>query len=111
MKFTAVASVIMFSLLGIVAGVEVAAPAPLPAGLEARDVNPDTAVFEKRQGCAPSGCLCNKSPGAFCGNEAINPACTNGHAFRCAADGTTCDFGFQLGCTVCNQLFCPGLST
>ncbi|KIL55971.1 hypothetical protein M378DRAFT_173108 [Amanita muscaria Koide BX008] len=107
----AVASLIISTLLGVVAGVKVAVPAPVPVGVEARDVNPVVGPVSEKRRCAPSpGCCCNKSPGDFCGNQTINQACTNGHAFHCSADGSTCDFGFELDCTLCNQLFCPGLS-
>ncbi|ESK94849.1 hypothetical protein Moror_14122 [Moniliophthora roreri MCA 2997] len=44
----------------------------------------------KAQGSAPSGCLCNKIEGTFCGNETVNAACTNLKQFECHTDGSTC---------------------
>ncbi|EEB98662.1 hypothetical protein MPER_01791, partial [Moniliophthora perniciosa FA553] len=49
--------------------------------------NVQAAALEERdlsgRACVPSQCVCNAIQGQFCGNEAINPACTNGHVFEC----------------------------
>ncbi|KAF8742338.1 hypothetical protein AX14_005202 [Amanita brunnescens Koide BX004] len=42
--------------------------------------------------CVPSNCKSNKQPGdLFCGNEAVNPNCLNGHIFTSNGDGSACD--------------------
>ncbi|ESK82718.1 hypothetical protein Moror_5685, partial [Moniliophthora roreri MCA 2997] len=48
------------------------------AALEERDLS--------GRDCVPSNCICNAVQGQFCGNEAVNPACTNGHVFECDVD-------------------------
>ncbi|KIK57882.1 hypothetical protein GYMLUDRAFT_171960, partial [Collybiopsis luxurians FD-317 M1] len=57
--------------------------------------------------CIPSDCACIGGQGQFCGNDAINPACTNGHVFECNAQtGKTCNYGVRDSCVQCGQLQC-----
>ena len=46
-----------------------------------------------KKACTLSECIRINGRGQFCGNEAVNPACTNGHVFECNKDtGKTCDY-------------------
>ncbi|KMQ44679.1 hypothetical protein A7D00_0838 [Trichophyton violaceum] len=60
-----------------------------------------------KRACRPSNCLCNGIQGQFCGNERVNPACTNGHVFECAkSTGKACDYGVRTSCRKCGKLSC-----
>ncbi|KAL0067699.1 hypothetical protein AAF712_005139 [Marasmius tenuissimus] len=61
----------------------------------------------ERRACAPTGCVCNGIRGQFCGNQAVNPACTNGHVFECSnTDSHACDYGIRDSCQKCGKLQC-----
>ncbi|GBF63423.1 hypothetical protein TMEN_6048 [Trichophyton mentagrophytes] len=80
-------------------------PACLAAATGAEIPGPESPL-EKRA-CRPSKCVCNKIQGQFCGNEKINPACTNGHVFECnKSTGKACDYGVRTSCRKCGKLSC-----
>ncbi|KAL0072560.1 hypothetical protein AAF712_000323 [Marasmius tenuissimus] len=57
--------------------------------------------------CSASKCVCNKVQGQFCGNQAINPDCKNGHVYECnKSTGKTCDYGVRTSCQQCGKLSC-----
>ncbi|KAF8349495.1 hypothetical protein F5887DRAFT_498333 [Amanita rubescens] len=108
MKFTAVFSLIAFSLLGVAIAADVAGPvAPRdanPAPVSPREV---PALLEKaKRSCTPSKCLCNKVEGLFCGNESINPNCLNDDVYQCSTTGSTCVYGYRTSCAKCGKLAC-----
>ncbi|KAK7031169.1 hypothetical protein VNI00_013584 [Paramarasmius palmivorus] len=77
----------------------VAAAGVHAAAVQERDLN--------ARACTPSNCICNAIQGQFCGNEAVNPACTNGHVFECNGNsGNACDYGIRDSCVNCGQLTC-----
>ncbi|KAK7046233.1 hypothetical protein R3P38DRAFT_2507254, partial [Favolaschia claudopus] len=59
-----------------------------------------------QRACAPSKCACNGISGTFCGDAALNPACTAGHVFQCNPNRNTCDFGVRKSCQQCGKLSC-----
>ncbi|KAJ3500335.1 hypothetical protein NLJ89_g9845 [Agrocybe chaxingu] len=94
MKF---ATLILAALATVATASVLEVPAPVPVverELEAR-------------ACVASRCTCNRVQGQFCGNEAINRYCTNGHVFECnASTGATCDYGIRNSCVRCGRLTC-----
>ncbi|KIM77479.1 hypothetical protein PILCRDRAFT_825257 [Piloderma croceum F 1598] len=47
-----------------------------------------------------SKCPCTAGQTQFCGNEAVNPACLNGHLFACdVSAGKACDKGVDISCS------------
>ena len=66
-----------------------------------------THICLNEQACVASKCRCNKVQGQFCGNQAVNSYCTNGHVFECnASTGKTCDYGVRNSCVKCGKLSC-----
>ncbi|KAJ7924166.1 hypothetical protein B0H13DRAFT_1706847 [Mycena leptocephala] len=94
MKFTIVTAVFTLASLA-------GAFLPVSAHVEGR-----SAVELEARACAASSCTCNGNAGLFCGDSAINPACTTGDVFQCNASGKTCNFGLRNSCKQCNKLAC-----
>ncbi|KAF8963723.1 hypothetical protein BDZ97DRAFT_1818904 [Flammula alnicola] len=99
MKVISTVALVFGAIIAVASAADVAAP--VPAAPEA--------VARAAAVCNPSpGCVCNKVQGQFCGNQAINQACTNGHVFECNAQtGQTCDYGIRTSCVQCGKLSCP----
>ncbi|KAJ6574213.1 hypothetical protein B0H19DRAFT_1253943 [Mycena capillaripes] len=96
MKFTIVTAILTLASL---------ARAFPPSPVSPRVEGPGPVALEARA-CAASSCRCNGIAGLFCGNSAINPACTTGDVFQCNESGATCNFGVRTSCQQCNKLAC-----
>ncbi|KAK7060863.1 hypothetical protein VNI00_000596 [Paramarasmius palmivorus] len=95
MKFFAALTAMLVGILAVAATEE--KPAPVAALRIRRDVDLSKITCKDPES-VPSECLCNKVEGTFCGDESINPACTNFKQFECHTDGTTCWLGLSGLC-------------
>ncbi|EFW13620.1 uncharacterized protein CIMG_10567 [Coccidioides immitis RS] len=90
MKYTTLLAAVALVPAALAAAVDGAAPAPLA-----------------ERACVPSKCRCIGGQGQFCGNEAINHHCKNGHVYECNRHtGKTCDYGYRKSCGQCGKLSC-----
>ncbi|KAK7032177.1 hypothetical protein VNI00_013351 [Paramarasmius palmivorus] len=96
MQLLASLSMVFVSILAVAATEERAAP--VAHLMIRRDECNTPKIACKDPESLPSDCLCNKIEGTFCGNETINPACTNYKQFECHTDGSTCLLGLSGLC-------------
>ncbi|KAF8705664.1 hypothetical protein AX14_013830 [Amanita brunnescens Koide BX004] len=107
MKFTAFGSVLALALIGLAAAAPPGAADANPATHDTHPSTPGTTSTQPKtdpaqgsQDCVPSQCKAgNKNPGdVFCGNQAIDPSCLNGHLYKADSNGLACDLGLDNSC-------------
>ncbi|KAF8705662.1 hypothetical protein AX14_013828 [Amanita brunnescens Koide BX004] len=99
MKFTAFGSVLALALIGLAAAAPPTAANANPApqtGTTSTQPKTDPSTAD----CVPSQCKAgNKNVGdVFCGNQAADPNCLNGHLFKADGNGLACDLGLSNSC-------------